>query len=211
MGYNKMSEDEIRAAIIRVARESFMRVGIEKSMMNNIAKGAGVSRSTLYLYYPSKANLTFVIAMEEIESMTRLAEKYVRTSGAISGFEKMCGYVESFIQYYRDNECFVRFINEFDTIYSSAYPNIEEAHAYSLQMAKDIGILYGYISEGQEDGSIRADIPSNLLGSILADGLFGLLQRILPRKEHIEQEHSVSVDEVIRLYASFMESSFRRI
>jgi AcrR family transcriptional regulator len=46
-----------RRQILDGARKVFMDLGFDGASMNEIARAAGVSKGTLYLYYPSKEEL----------------------------------------------------------------------------------------------------------------------------------------------------------
>ena len=67
--------EEKQRNLLLVAAHVFATDGMEKASMSGIAKLAGVSKSLLYHYYPSKAELIFSIIQEHlVELEAALAE-----------------------------------------------------------------------------------------------------------------------------------------
>lgn len=66
-----------RRDIIRAGEKVFSRRGYQAATVDEIAKAAGVSRATFYLYFPSKADLSMEIGTQGVpamrESMSELA------------------------------------------------------------------------------------------------------------------------------------------
>ena len=56
--------DRVRP-ILRAAREIFMKHGYGEASMDSVARDAGVSKATLYVYFPSKRDLFAAIILEE--------------------------------------------------------------------------------------------------------------------------------------------------
>ena len=48
-----------RAAMIQAATQLFLGQGFDASTMDQVAESAGVSRRTLFRYFPSKVDLVF--------------------------------------------------------------------------------------------------------------------------------------------------------
>ncbi|WHH58737.1 TetR/AcrR family transcriptional regulator [Petroclostridium sp. X23] len=65
-------KEEIRFSILNAAKELFLEKGFEMASMNMIAKKAGISKSNLYNYFPSKEDIFYVLteyAYDKIESV----------------------------------------------------------------------------------------------------------------------------------------------
>lgn len=63
------------ATILRVARERFLDQGFEETGMDEIALAAGVSRSTLFNYFPTKIALLVCMAERREQSFKLLVEE----------------------------------------------------------------------------------------------------------------------------------------
>jgi len=58
--------EAINTAILDVAREQFLAVGVEAAAMETIASAAGVSKGTLYARYPTKEALVRAVVEDRI-------------------------------------------------------------------------------------------------------------------------------------------------
>ncbi|HCS27415.1 MAG TPA: hypothetical protein DIW43_08165 [Spongiibacteraceae bacterium] len=63
------------ATILKVARERFLNQGFEETGMDEIALAAGVSRSTLFNYFPTKIALLVCMAERREQSFKLLVEE----------------------------------------------------------------------------------------------------------------------------------------
>jgi AcrR family transcriptional regulator len=207
-----MSEDEIKAAVVEEGRKRFLSIGIAGTQMNLIARSVGISRSTLYLYFPSKVELVFTVSRALMDFISRGVAQHVASAGCASGFDEVHAHLSYLLNYYKENANVARFFDEFDAIYSGDYPDVEETRRYASDMAEHMKIgIHAQVARGQADGSIRGDMDTKVLGSILIDGLYGMIQRIFPRKTHIEQEHNVSVSTVSDLFLTFLENEIKSV
>ena len=83
--------EEQEAAILAAAAAEFTAVGLRAANMDQVAKAAGVSRSTLYRRFPSKDNLVIALANATFErGMAELEE-------AVAGQSPADAVVEAFV------------------------------------------------------------------------------------------------------------------
>lgn len=184
----RLSQQEIREKLLTAARHQFIRNGIVNTEMKAIAEEAGLSRSTLYRYVIDRNQLAFMVSSVILTELTESCMEQSVIQGK-NGYKKLESFVRSMVDTLTDNVGLVNFLNEFDSIFRSDYPNIEEARNYSVTMNRMLHRSAQFIFEGMADGSIR-QIPDPLLfGSSLMNTLFGLSERLLPRDEHYQIEH----------------------
>jgi AcrR family transcriptional regulator len=62
-------------AILAATRQCYLAQGIEKTGMAEVAKLAGVARSTLYRYYPKKDDLLVAVISLEVDATNALIHK----------------------------------------------------------------------------------------------------------------------------------------
>lgn len=67
--------------VLEGAREVFLRDGYEGASVDTIAKSAGVSKATLYSYFPDKRLLFMEVAKGECRKQADAAIDRIRTSG----------------------------------------------------------------------------------------------------------------------------------
>ncbi|MBR3162771.1 MAG: TetR/AcrR family transcriptional regulator [Clostridia bacterium] len=66
--------------IVSSARTLFLKYGIKKVSMDEIAKNAGVTKKTVYSYFGSKADLINFFIKEELNNMKKIVEEYQNNS-----------------------------------------------------------------------------------------------------------------------------------
>lgn len=71
----KGDEKVKREQIIDAARKLFHQFGFKKVSMDEIAKEAGVTKKTIYMYFASKEELLKYFIQEEITNMEKIVEK----------------------------------------------------------------------------------------------------------------------------------------
>jgi AcrR family transcriptional regulator len=67
--------EEKQHHLLLVAAKVFATEGMEKASMSGIAKLAGVSKSVLYHYYPSKSELIFSIILDQLADLQAAIEE----------------------------------------------------------------------------------------------------------------------------------------
>ena len=95
--------------VTRAARELFLDQGFSATSMDAIAKAAGVSKATLYAYFPSKETLFAFLIMAECEGLERDLPLPDLSEGLYPALQKFARqYVRVFIE--RKDIAFVRTI-----------------------------------------------------------------------------------------------------
>lgn len=69
------SPEKTRQSIIDKARELIMAQGVKGTSIADIARTTGMSKGTLFYYYPSKNNLIFDVTDQHFEQVTRTLVK----------------------------------------------------------------------------------------------------------------------------------------
>lgn len=85
--------------IVNSARTLFLKYGIKKVSMDEIAKNAGVTKKTVYSYFGSKADLINFFIKEELNNMKKIVEEYQNKNNNFlenvhQGLYKMLTYKE---------------------------------------------------------------------------------------------------------------------
>ena len=163
-----MSDHEIRRRIQEKALDYFLRFGFSKVTMNEIAEELGMSKKTLYQYFPGKEELLSAVvskmhedAATEIESIvgrndTDFTKRFREALDALSAFHaKMSPYFISDMEKHAPEVC--RVSNDFkrDRIRT---------------------IMSKLVAEGIQKGVFRNDIDQELIVLIYAGALQHLLR-----------------------------------
>lgn len=91
----KMSTEERRAEIIRIAADLFDTQGYSKATMDDIAAAVGIGKPTLYHYFRSKSELLWFMHEELIDGLTENHEQ--RVADGLEPSELLRGVVVDFL------------------------------------------------------------------------------------------------------------------
>ena len=174
-----------RKNISRAAEQLFMERGIENTSMNDIAKEAGYSKATLYVYFKNKEELIGVLVLE---SMQKLYD-YIRLALAESNdtkerYRKICyglvNYQEEFPFYFK------MVLDTINIDFESTHFLPEEKETFLIgEQINDL--LIDFLKNGIERGEIRSDIE--ILPTIFSfwGMLSGLIQIATNKESYIGQ------------------------
>ncbi len=151
-----------RDTLLNVAEDLFIQKGIVSVTIEDIVKAAGITRPTLYKYFSSKEDMAVEIF------------KLVTTAWAVWDMEETwtiggTGYsrVERFVLGHFDrlvaNPRETSFIAEFNYLYAKQWTAAKAMEIIHNTLGVEEDQLRKAITEGQADGSIRADVPSEML------------------------------------------------
>lgn len=93
--------------IIQAARELFHQFGFKKVSMDEIAKKAGVTKKTIYMYFNSKEDLLKYFIQEEISNMEKIVQKVEEQN--LDFFETVNQAIYEILQY-RKHQNFLNII-----------------------------------------------------------------------------------------------------
>lgn len=81
-------KEEAKKRILEIASQKMLEIGYQKLKMEDISNEAGISRSTLYLYFKNKDELVFEILSKIITDICEVAESSINNSleGTDGGF-----------------------------------------------------------------------------------------------------------------------------
>jgi AcrR family transcriptional regulator len=76
------TQDEARRRIVEAATACIDRVGLAKTSFSDVAAEAGVTRQTVYRYFPSLADVLRAVAMAGVEEYAGRMERHLATFGS---------------------------------------------------------------------------------------------------------------------------------
>ncbi|PKL37294.1 MAG: hypothetical protein CVV44_16820 [Spirochaetae bacterium HGW-Spirochaetae-1] len=198
--------DRRRTAILDRAEEIFISRGLAESSMTDIAREAGLSRRTLYRYYPTKEELAFEIEFRIFRDFQSDVGRMLPLLKG-TGFEKLQQLFRHLDRYIAENEKKIRFTGEFDHYFSGEYPSETlEAEFVRIVGAGD-DPLELLLKEGKRDGSVRADIDAQLVSRTLSNSLLGMAQRVTLRGGHLAREQGMDPSLMLsQLFSLYLEA-----
>jgi TetR/AcrR family transcriptional repressor of mexJK operon len=167
LGAAKAAEEHVpgrkETQILSAARMVFLEHGFSESSMNAIARSAGVSKATLYAYFPSKEALFSHLMQRECEEKCRGLPSPDLDRGLVPALEALCRhFVAHFLT--RESAAFFqtvsserwRFPDLCRLYFISGKKNVLDFVAAYLEQAKARGLL------AFDDASIAAEQLLNL-------------------------------------------------
>lgn len=184
-----------RKNISSAAEQLFMEKGIENTSMNDIAKAAGYSKATLYVYFKNKEELIGVLVLE---SMQKLYD-YIRLAIEKGSDTREC-FMEishALLKYQEEYPLYFKMVLENIKIDFETTDFLPEEKETFLVGEQINGLLAAFLQGGIEKGQIRPDLQ--ILPTIFSlwGMLSGLVQIATNKEEYIEQQMGLSKEEFL--------------
>lgn len=181
--------DARREAIVDAAEHLFLGLDFPAVNMSAVATEAGISRPTLYKYFPSIDDLALAVEIRAMDELYRIEEAWLEAGG--KGLERMEGLLRELARLALEAPARLRFSGLFDHHYRSGYSSkaMEERYGDLLGRFDRIERL---VAEGQADGSVRKDLEAHGTAYAIGNAYLALLQRLATRGKILEKEQRVS-------------------
>lgn len=185
-----------RHNIASAAQELFEKRGIEATTMDEIAKKAGYSKATLYVYFQNKEEIVGVLVLE---SMKKLYD-YIAAAIEEKEIAKVRYYLicEALVRYQEEYPFYFKTVLEginIDFEHSKCLPEEEE----TFRIGEEINLLLKhFIEEGIAAGEFREETDSTTAIFSLWGMLSGLIQLAVNKEAYVAQEMKLSKQEFLK-------------
>lgn len=178
----KEREKELRRSnIIDAAERVFFEKGFD-ARVDDVASEAELSKGTIYLYFPSKEDIHFAIAMRGLYLLDeKLREAYDKTKSIT---ENLPIIGETYLQFTKTHENYFKVIMLLDSSSMDKISSVEKSKL--LQAGSPLVFFAELLSQGQEEGFIRNDINANELALMLWLQINGVLEFTILRRNFLE-------------------------
>lgn len=166
--FEKISEEK-RNRVLAAAIAEFAEKGFDSANINSIAKKAGISIGSMYIYFNSKEDLFLTTIHFGVETLKSVLDEIMRSDGDLLTRIEMI--IRAIQTYSRSHVHLTKLYNEMAT----------ESHSEIVwKIVSDMesvtaGLYSSLIKEAQAAGVVRNDIDVRLFAFFL-DNLFVLLQ-----------------------------------
>ena len=185
-----------RDNIASVASELFAERGISATSMDDIAKAAGYSKATLYVYFENKEEILSILVLDIMK--------------------KMCSYISSALQLQTSTRAKYDLICKELTRYQDEYPfyfkmmldkinvNFENQDFFpeekeSYEIGEEINkMIKGLLLSGIESGDLRRDIELMPTSFSCWGMLSGLILLAANKKDYIQKTMDMSRNEFLQ-------------
>lgn len=206
------AKEKQRINILQGAEQAFLENGIFNTSMEDIARGSGVTRRTLYRYFETREDLACEVLLKLAEQWNGIHREIYGTLHG-SGIERLEQFLYGLINYMKDHRDFMRFTGEFDFYFKDDNPHKSQEdllrrYDSTLHLSEDL--IGSILRMGIEDGSILIDDDLKLLICTITNVLWSFGQRIAIRGEGIEKEFGVDPMDMIFCQVDFYIKGLKR-
>lgn len=155
------SVDGPRARLIAAAEAQFRRFGYRRATVDDITTEAGTGKGSLYLHFESKQDVYLAVVTESLERFVAEASEVLASHDAVP--RRLAALVEATARHYgRDELLRASLFGHHDLVAG----RVAELAA-EIQRDRIRALLAEVITEGQADGSIRADLDPATAAPVL--------------------------------------------
>ncbi|MEG1643959.1 MAG: TetR/AcrR family transcriptional regulator [Bacteroidales bacterium] len=153
-----MHGEETREKLIEVARQLFVKSGVENTTMNDIALAAGKVRRTLYTYFKSKEDIYWAVVESEITLLLDKLNNIVNED--LPPEEKLSNYIFCRLELIKE------IVARNGTLRSEFFRDIWKVeHAWKNIDQQEISLLRAILQEGVDKGDFN--VPNIRISAVL--------------------------------------------
>lgn len=194
---SEAERDSRREAIVDGAERLFLRMDFPAVNMSSIAEEAGISRPTLYKYFPSLDDLALAVEMRAMDELYRVEERWLEGEG--SAIERVEGLLRELARLALERPAHLRFSGLFDHHYRAGYSSKAMAESYGDFLGR-FDRIERLMAEGVADGTLRPDLEAHRTAYAIGNAFLALLQRVAARGELLESEQRVTSADLLEDY-----------
>lgn len=186
-----LHREKQRERILDAAERLFIQNGLDNVSFSAIARATGLTRNTLYEYFPNKQEVAWAIFQQIMEDGREIFAAHPAQTEE-NGFQRVERFMLQMSALLETQPQHLRFIVEFNTLYAR-----EGDHARVRQAwAEGDDRLERMIRQGIEDGSIRKDRDPKLITAAVRNLLSGMNSRFALLGDLIQDEFDQPVKEI---------------
>lgn len=162
----KQVNNEIQKRILDIAQAEFFNYGFSKISMDEIANKLGMSKRTLYQYFPSKKELLFAVMERKMSSVSASITAIMESNKNVA--EKIRGISKVFPQ--ELSEISKVYFEDIQRNMPDLWQRIDE-----FRTKMGVANFKKLINEGQKQGIIRPDINETIFTYMLISVIRGVI------------------------------------
>jgi AcrR family transcriptional regulator len=153
--------------IVAAAREHFFAHGFRSVTMDDLATELGMSKKTLYAVFSSKKVLLRAVLLDKISSVERDLDAIMTrsSSDALAALQQLLACMQ-----HHTGEIQPPFVRDIRRESPELFKLVEERRRAMIQ--RYFGSIF---AEGQRSGSIRQDVPTDLIVEILLSAVQAIM------------------------------------
>jgi AcrR family transcriptional regulator len=167
------SKEEKRKAVLKAASDVLLEYGPQKTTLDDIAKRAGMAKTSLYYYFKDKHEIIRAIIRSDMDQLLDILTRAV--DAAHTAEEKMYALGEARYRFIseRAQRANKKIINEFRSLEGV----FEAEREYYLQLHKEL--IEGILRQGIRSGELKPIEDIELVSLIMVSSMFGCDQAFM--------------------------------
>lgn len=163
---SKKMREFVRRRLLDTAARQFGESGFDAARIDDISRGAGFAKGTVYNYFPSKQDL-FGAVIEE--GAQRAVERFRDADPGGSVRARLLAVAEADVSVTREDEAFIKvLVREAMSFRPETYPII------AAHLLPYISAVAGVLRDGIDSGAVRSDAPVERL-ALMFVGILSML------------------------------------
>ena len=201
MKHGDFAEEERRLRqkrIVLTAAELFLERGAENARMTDIAEECGIGVASLYRYFGTKSAIMLECGTLLWQDVALLFEQQFHAPEyeASSGLGQVRILLGAYVQLYREQQPFLRFLDDLDAVILSERPDGESLESYRRSILDFHELFRAAHEKGERDGSIRPGIDPLFIYRTVTDLLNGATKKFLRGEVLPEDDYSQGASEL---------------
>lgn len=181
-----------RERILETAKALFLRDGIDNVSLAQIAKGARLSRVTLYEYFPDKQEVAWAVLQQVFGDLSRAEETPGRVDPG-TGYEQVERFLLGAVARLESQPENLRYIAVFNFLYAREGSSSRMRGALEQAAPGFYGNLAEIIRGGIADGSLRASLEPALTAAAMSNLIAAVTSRFSLLGAAVEDEYGQPV------------------
>lgn len=196
MGRRKKEPESVhRENIASVAKRLFSCKGIDLTTMDEIAREAGYSKATLYVYFANKDEIVGFLVLKSMKLLLAVLHEAVVGPAAVK--EKYFKICNALMQYQEQNPLyFTLALGEININFDKEdyLPVEKETYEVGEQINAEI---VRFIRSGIDEGAFKPDLPVLQTVFLFWASLSGLIQMAVNKQSYIEKTMNQSKEQFL--------------
>ncbi|MBB6480221.1 TetR/AcrR family transcriptional regulator [Spirochaeta isovalerica] len=198
--------------ILEASEKLFLEKGFARTTIGDIARACELTNGAIYLYFKNKSEIILIIMTRISRSFGELLEKADDPSA--SGIVKAERLLGVYKHSYREYHNYHVLDGQFNVMFDKEYPDSPYLTDFFRANSRVLEIFTEMFRKGFSDGSIRfpgqvsAPDPEQSAHMFL-NVLNSYVEKLSLRKELMEKEQNISMDEELNRFVDYLVASLR--
>lgn len=197
--------------ILDAAEKLFLQKGFAKTTISDIAQACELTNGAIYLYFKNKSEIILIIMTRISRSFGELLKE--ADDAGLSGIDRAARLLGVYKESYRKYHSYHVLDGQFNVFFHKEYPETPYLQEYYEANTEVLDIFSNMFSSGFIDGTISMRGKSSLDAESAAHMFLNLInsyvEKISLRKELMEREQGISMDDELDLIIDYLVDSLR--